>query len=65
MPGPNNEACERCYYWERIPVRCMLDGYGKQDHGTCYRNPKVEVKLDLGWCGEFREKNNDQTPDTR
>lgn len=57
MPGPNNEKCANCYYWE------FLEG----DKGKCLINaPKpiigeigktyqvvLPIKLKDEWCGEF------------
>ncbi len=42
--------CEGCVYWKRH----VIGGGGHvSSKGDCHRYPKVQMKSETDWCGEF------------
>lgn len=46
-----NRICEKCIYWERKRGFDFTNYYG-----NCHRYPKIEIKSEDDWCGEYMKK---------
>ena len=51
MKKERNEKCEKCYWWERLPID-ISEGF-LPVHGTCNYEPVEVEKHITGFCSHY------------